>query len=823
LTPSPQSNAAPMNRLLRMAVMAGVENSVRLHIDRGDDINSRDDKGLTPLMIAASRNKASICRLLIEARAELGLLDPLGRDALSIARGVGATEAADVIGRALPPPPDAAPPEVEAPTLPARLGEEMFDLSPWETEVETQAPPADESLSRPAAALQAVITSHTPIDDDPTWDEFEISLPSFAAPLLRIDHVEKRDKLRLLFLRALREGSVPEHSLAEFESEDLMAPMAAGEPFLHCVVNALGAEIDERFEYRAEHEDFTVFVNPEASLDEEDLLAEAFQAIESSASGDDAPLRMFLKDAQRHPLVTASEEIILGQTMETEIGHALNALAGWPEGIDALLIAARKVRSGVRSLSWIAEQSGEDAPTDEATLEAEASIAEAVVGTQAEEEDGAEDSDDISRPAGDHDFDGRMLTLEGMPRADSILGEHWAERRALFGSVVFRRPFLVELADFARPGHLSGATYARAIAKFRHARDRLALANLRLVFSIARKYQNSGLPLDDLIQDGNVGLLRAVDKFDWRKGYRFSTYATWWIRQAVSRAVADTSRCIRVPAHVHASAYHAEQHARAWKKEHGREPTPEELSILLSLPLRKVLALLRAGVEPASLDALLSEETLSPDVEGEFLLPDPSDAIEAKELGEQIEKVLSSLKPNEAKIIKLRFGLGSDDGRTLDEIGKAMGLTRERIRQIEAKTLGRLKHPARAGTLQDWSSEPKKSAAPVHEDHEDDEELDDEPDQGGQTEAPMPLHTSSRPPQSAAPASPPEPPDTPQALIRLLAEAASLGVPVDDRRCGPDGALWVRIHKPTDTKSRTLIRNLHDMGFKYAQGVGFWR
>lgn len=773
-----------MNRLLRMAVMAGVENSVRLHIDRGDDINSRDDKGLTPLMLAASRNKALICRLLIDARADLGLLDPFGRDALSIARGAGASEAAEVIARALPPPPCLEPPAVEAPSAPAHLDETAFDLSLWEAEEDTRAPPFDESLARPAAALQAAITSHTPIDNAPAWDEFEIFLPSFASPLLRIDHVEKRDELRLLLLRALREGSVPEQRLSEFTSDKLAAGERAGEPFLHGVVNALGAEVDERFEYLAEHEDFTVYVNPETSQDEEDLLAEAFQAIENAASGEDAPLRMFLRDAQRHPLVTPSEEIILAQTMESEVGHALDALAGWPEGIQALMGAAQEVRSGARGLSWIAAEAGEEPPPDEAILEAEGPMVDVAVAAQpAEAGDAeAEDSDDPGQYVTDYDFDSRMLSLEGMPRADSIRCEHWTAQRALLGCIDFRRLFLVELGELARSNHSSGAVYARAISKFRHARDRLALANLRLVVSIARKYQNSGLPLDDLIQDGNVGLLRAVDKFDWRKGYRFSTYATWWIRQAVSRAVADTSRCIRVPAHVHASAYHAEQRARAWHKEHGREPTPEELSILLSIPLRKVLAMLRAGVEPASLDALLSEEILSPEVESEFLLPDPSSAAEAKELGVQIEKVLSNLKPTEAKIIRLRFGLGSDDGRTLDEIGKVMGVTRERIRQIEAKTLRRLKHPARAGALQDWTSEPKKAAAPIqeHRDGDDDDEGSDDELANGIPKVALASSDASNPAsQSAASLSIPARLGAQKALDRLLAESASLGVPVE--------------------------------------------
>lgn len=827
MTPSTQSNAAPMNRLLRMAVMAGVENSVRLHIDRGDDVNSRDDKGFTPLMIAASRNKVAMCRLLIDAGANLDLLDPLGRDALSIAQGAGAAEASEVIARAGREPSRLQPGAVSmAPALPTELDENAFDLSSWETEDETTAPQANESLAIPAAALQAAITLHTPIDDALAWDDFEITLPSFATPPLRADNLEKRDELRLVLLRALREGSIPAKRLAEFASDDLASPSESGEPFLQCIVNALGAEVDERFEYFAEHEDFTVFVDPKASSEEEEMLADAFHAIDILASDDYAPLRLYLRDAQRHPLVTASEEILLGQTMETEIEHALDALAGWPAGIDALLTAAQQVSSGTRSLSWIAVDTGEDAPTDEASLEAEPSIPGATEASQPAEvvEDCVEDSDAASHHPDDLTFASRVLSLDGLPRAESIRGEHWAEQRGLLGAIHFRRTFLMELADLAMLKHPSGAAYARSIGRFRQARDRLALANLRLVTSVARKHQYSGLPLEDLIQNGNVGLLKAVDKFEWRRGYRFSTYATWWIRQAVTRAVADTSRCIRVPVHFHAAAYHAEQESRIWQKETGRVPTAEELAGLLALPVRKVEALLRAGVEPASLDELLSEESVRSDVEEHYLLPDPSEAVEAMQLGEQINLVLSGLKSSEAKVIKLRFGLGSDEGSTLDEIGTAMGVTRERIRQIESKTLRRLKHPARAGAMLDWVSEQKKkSASAVVDNVDEDGEAADELGQPNQVAVSAPVAASLSPAPKRLTVVPLHArTGSPTTLDRILAQAAALGVPVEDRRGGPDGTVWIRIHQPTDTKSRALIRNLHIMGFNYVQGAGFW-
>ena len=814
----------PMNRLFRMAVMAGVENSVRLHIERGDDVNSRDDRGFTPLMIAASRNKAAICRLLIDARADLDLLDPIGRDALSIAQAAGAAEAVEVIARAGPAPEGPEPRPIEAP---AKLDEEAFDLSLWETEEETAAPPVDKSLALPAAALQAAITLHTPIDGSADWDEFDISLPSFATPLLRPNNVERRDELRLLLLRAFREGSVPEESLAEFANDDLASLSRGGEPFLHRIVNTLGAEVDERFEYFSGHEDFTVFVDPKASSEEEEMLADAFYAIDSSANDDYAPLRLFLKDAQRHPLVTASEEILLGQTMEAEVEQALDALAGWPQGINALLTAAQKVSSGVRIISWIADESSKEAPIDAVYLEADLSIPRAVLTAQPDEveEDCTEDSSRSSRYPEDLDFLSCARSLEGIPRADSIRGAHWAEQRGIIGTIHFRKTFLMELADLAMPGHASAVAYAQAIAKFRHARDHLALANLRLVISIARKHQYSGLSLDDLIQNGAIGLLKAVDKFEWRRGYRFSTYATWWIRQAITRAVADTSRCIRVPFHLHAAAYYAEKEARAWKKERGQAPSAEELSVLLALPVRKILALLRAGEEPASLDELLSAELVRSDVEEQFLLPDPSGAIEAMQLGEQINLVLSGLKETEAKVIKLRFGLGSDEGSTLDEIGTAMGMTRERIRQIETKTLRGLKHPARAGALLDWVPEQKKkSASAVMNNVDEDEEAADELGQPDQVAVSAPVTASLSPvPQSLMVVPIHARSVSPVALDLILAQAAALGVPVEDRRGGPDGTVWVRIHQPTGTKSRALIRILHNMGFNYVQGAGFWR
>lgn len=811
-----------MNRLFKMAVSAGVESAVLLHIERGDHVDCRDDKGLTPLMIAAARNKAAVCRLLLASKANPRLVDPLGRDALAIARNANAAEAAAVIENAVAPPTTPTPPLppqadrlVDLPSTLEDHETSTFDTAGWEPEVEATTPAPDESLARPATAVQTAISLHAAFDSSASWDEFDIALPSFAEPLARGEPTEARHELRLLFLRALREGSVPWEHL-----DELVGGSDDESRTLRRLVNELGAEVDDRFEYRAEHEDFTVVVDPESSEQEDDAVGAAFDALDAINSDAHAPLRHFLREAQRHPLVSASEEIILGQSMEAEIERALDCLAGWPAGVERILEFARNASSGARGLAWMATAPTDEAPMDESALQGEAASAPPTGAVDEESEEVLE-----GPPAGEaQDVSTQISALAAARRAEGFGGSGWAEQRAILGSISFRRAFLMELADGAESGHACARDYARAIEKFRHARDRLALANLRLAVSIARKYQGSGLPLVDLIQDANIGLLRAVDKFNWRRGFRFSTYATWWIRQAVSRAVADTSRCIRVPVHIHAAAYSAEQESRAWEQLNGRAPSPVELAAALSIPLRKVFALLRAGLAPASLDELVEQEAIGPDLEEAFMLADPAEAMEAKELGEQLDHALSAFKPTERMVIRMRFGLGTDEGLTLEELGQAMGVTRERVRQIEAKTLRRLKHPARSDPLRAWLAEEEKvrasSESAAEEDDVDGEpaEVADAPRPDGERQAPA---SNAREPWVAPKTK--RAAGAPKALDRLLAQAKALGVTVEDGRGGPTGELWVRIEKVSDGKTRGLIRKLFGMGFSYAPGAGFWR
>lgn len=843
-----------------MAVLAGVESAVKIHIDRGDDLNARDAQGHTPLMLSASRNKAAICALLLEAGADAHLLDSSGRSALAIAHAAGAHDAAQTIEKAgasaaapiaepqnpghqfenlsaadldtdrtgadsqepIQIPVSEPPAERKFELAAAPLfdldasGSDGFELAGWEAEGDQPPPEGDARLTAEAFQIQSAINEHQPIDTSADWDDFEASLPDRAAPLPRADDAESRERLRLVLLRAIREGSIPRTALDDLALGDDGEPDAEAVALLRMVVNDLGAETDERFEYWAPHESFEVFVAPEEEPGEEEAVAEALVFLDELAAGRNDPLRIYQREFQREALLTAEEEVALGQAMERGLERAIDALASWNSGISATLEAAQKVASGVKPLRWLS--SGRQAEYQEGYPAAGSEIGAemAPFPETSAEPDGAEDDSDSqfgpdSKTPSDElaEFCASAEHLDGLVKAGDESYERDAIRAAI-ASLGLTRSFLLELADSRRDKKSQAAlAFKHAISGYRRARDKLAAANLKLVFSIAKKYLFSGQPLDDLLQEGNIGLLKAVDKYDWRRGFKFSTYATWWIRQQVGRYVADKGKTIRVPVHIYEKTQRIAHAAHAFELKRGRAPTVEEIAWIVDLPIRKAATLIRVSQEPLSIEALDNlDSLLAADSTEQFWVRDPMDITADAQLVALVDRLLGELAVEEARIVRMRFGIGGHDAMTLEEIGSRMDLTRERVRQIESAILRKCRHPARLDRLMrdlNGTSPKQRHESKGYPESSDDKQTAEAPATDGKTELRMNSGLT--------------------ALDSLLEQVRAQGITVEDERENEGGRRRILVHitEAPDNRSRRLVRKLFDMGFEFRPGKGYWR
>ena len=291
---------------------------------------------------------------------------------------------------------------------------------------------------------------------------------------------------------------------------------------------------------------------------------------------------------------------------------------------------------------------------------------------------------------------------------DIDLGEGKDSDFVAEGAVTVDDPVKVYLKEIGRVPLLSSEEEIDLAIRIANgdvqAKQRLSEANLRLVVSIAKRYLGRGMQFLDLIQEGNLGLIKAVDKFDYTKGFKLSTYATWWIRQAITRAIADQARTIRIPVHMVETINKVKKVQSQLLHQNGHEPTPDEIADELDLPVDKVREIMRVAQEPVSLETPIGEEEDSH--LGDFIpddgAPAPADAASHTMLREQLSDVLSTLTPREEKVLRLRFGLEDGRSRTLEEVGKEFNVTRERIRQIEAKALRKLRHPSRSRKLKDY-------------------------------------------------------------------------------------------------------------------------
>lgn len=831
---------------------------MRLHLDRGDDVNARDEQGMTLLMLSAARNNGDICRLLLAAGAAGDLLDAQGNDALAIAIKVGAGNARLVLEAHLGPStafnepyetftsadqaslcaseaphqshevtakqfavPTAPVEPVESPTHPT-IG--PVATEDWEAEDHQLPQAGDPSLVAQSVASHLAITLHIPLDTSADWSDFEVFLPDSAAPLQRGDDVDLREGLHLLLLRALRESSVPSFAVEDLSRQFDGSINEQGESHLRMVLNDLGAELDERLEIEFPFESHVVFVNSEETEEEEAQIDAAMDYLDDLASRRNDPLRIYLKTGLREKLLTADQEVSLAKAMEGFVAKALDALSEWSEGLARVCDSAQLVRSGIHPLRWMT--AGQDDEMEELEPTAGAEIA-----AEAEE---PLDGEPREVPSGQSDsvvfFAGIDLLKQFMASTLAAQARSRLQCRQTLDELHLKREFLLGLATVPSvEDSVCVAQFNRAIDGYLSAREQMTTANLKLAVSVAKKFLYTEEPFDDLIQEGNIGLMKAVDKFDWRRGFRFSTYATLWIKQSIQRHVADKCCVIRIPVHVHETTQKILRHMQVVEMRSGRVPSPREIADAFSMPLKKVSTSLRASAlsHVGSLDE--ADESLAIEFSDQFVPVDPASAMRSAQVGRSIDELLSQLKPKSAGIIRMHYGLGINDAMTLDEIGQRFELTRERIRQVEAKALRLLQHPSRLAKFEEQIfGRPDSYYAEL--------EANKLASLGFVVDSALTPKTSSMKPAAAATVffkddiliGDNETLDDSegvylQALDEVLEEARGLGINVDERE--EDGLLriWIEILETPDTPTRMLVWRLLDQGFKFWPQKGYWK
>ena len=415
------------------------------------------------------------------------------------------------------------------------------------------------------------------------------------------------------------------------------------------------------------------------------------------------PVRIYMREMGAVPLLKREEEIVYAKRIEESRNELRRMTLSSPFAVVEVLRVVERFKAGKSSLRNLMEEAEEELEEGGTAAEASEEIISKLERLKRRKPESAYKllnevnlSNNIIRR-----IVKRIVRLEHLiEREESKKGPKKQERAKLRIKRIMKRLEMKrgDLKEIARQVKVHDYNMWEA-------KQRLIEANLRLVVSIAKRYVNLGLKFSDLIQEGNIGLMKAVDKFDYKKGYKFSTYATWWIRQAITRSIADHGRTIRIPVHMIETINRLLQTSRQLLKELGREPYPEEIAERMDIPIQKVRRILRLMKQTLSLETPIGddeESSLGDFIEDEKS-PSPADAAIEKDLSDQTNAVLETLTPREEKVLRMRFGIGEKQDYTLEEVGKVLGVTRERVRQIEAKAIRRLRHPTRAKLLKGFS------------------------------------------------------------------------------------------------------------------------
>jgi RNA polymerase primary sigma factor len=698
--PNSEQQLAPLpdepkpHPLFRAAVISGSEQLVKMHLQRGREVNARDENGTTLLALAAGRGHFAIAKLLLDSGANASIPDVHGRDPLSIARSKGFEDIVELLSTPIAEP-------ISNPNT-SVSGEAELDSTPtewdeWEIDSGPSEPVGDPGYVARAATLEAKIAEFEYLNPDADWSDVDADLPQYQmfGGIRKTEFHSLRYELMSFFGAAIVSGTVLRNQISAIRNEDAELE----EDAIECVIKVLeelGIEVVEEID-----PEIINLAAEELTEGEQEQAEDAMAYLGELWSPNFDPYGAFLREMGRTKLLSAEDEIGLAETIENAWLSITKAVFSNYTALKYLLDTSTNISIGTVPVEYLLSTQN-DSSEDETSLES-GDLSQEIEAEPDEREFHESDVD-----SGLSDDSNRTLQLI-RTAAENIQSVQWAilseqDRAILLGQAAeirFSRSFLLSLSNYLMSVGSSEADscrkqICRTLESIDLLRNRFAEANLRLVNAIARKYSQRGVDLLDLIQEGCLGLLKAVDRFNYRRGFKFSTYGTWWIKQSITRAIADKARTIRVPVHMVENINKVLHAIRRLEESEGEDVSLDHVAQEIDIPVNKVRKILSFSDQTSALDDL-SDSTLN------SLIDNSADRawrrVFAEQFQSRISRVVSSLKPKERDVIVRRFGLENQDDETLEQVGQSMGVTRERVRQIEAKALRKLRHPVRSGVL----------------------------------------------------------------------------------------------------------------------------
>ena len=693
-----------IGRLFALALASGMPAAIGAHLRSGKSVNSRDGAGRTPLMLAACRGHVGACEFLVMAGSDPADTDLKGINAAGWARRGGHIKVAeylDSLERAC------APQKTETvAALRSNVVESMHDVGDWEEYAEPAAPDHDATAVAEVASVQRILSSHDGKFEDEEWRDVVISLPSVIFERIASSNFsdEVRDYLAKSLVGGTRTGLIDLTEidrfmppLEGFASQELLAHFARVASDAGIQVVGLGSP------YR---NDLGPVAEAEGSPEELAEAAEVLLEVDHLLDGRHDPLDIAEREIVQMRRLDRFEEFTLFQTIRKAADEEALAIAQSSPALALLQAYCRRVESGELPFTLVSELDQPDDlaetgyPDEDDTTEQD--VDETAIGSgQSGERIDVSTSAQSYSPLLPSTFAAAMqqiLLVDLSPAPSAAITRTLS--RAIKDLALSNAFFERFLSDLIRDGDGASAglvTSCRSVA--RQARDRVIVAHLPHILRLARRFEGRGLPILDLVQEGSIGLFRAIERFDLQRGFRFQSYAMHWVRQSISRALADKSRLIRIPVHRLETLAKIERFQHEFAGLENRDPTPEEISERLAFPIGSIRKLLRVAAPPAAIDEFVDDDDrLIEQVVDLNTYSALNGEIQA-DLKRKLTKALMTLSPREERVLRMRFGFGLGSDHTLEEVGKTYGLTRERIRQIEAKALVKLKHPSRSKAL----------------------------------------------------------------------------------------------------------------------------